>query len=76
MKLTTMHQVFVSTTVVLAFVLFIRGIFLFATRSDAAALLLGGAGLVVGVVAVGYLRTFRAKLRQRTPQRPSESPSE
>ena len=71
MKLSTMHQIFVASTIFLAFVLAIRGAFLFATRSSASELPLALAGLVVGSFAVAYLRKFRAKLRSATAAPPA-----
>ena len=61
MKLTTFHQILISSMIVLCALFTARGLWLFASKSETGQLVGAGISLLVGLGAAAYLRSFRAK---------------
>ena len=65
MKLSTVHQVLISTMIAMFVVFTLRSAWEYQRNGDAQQLLLAAVGMVLGLGASFYLRLFRKKLRAK-----------
>ena len=65
MKLSTVHQILISTMIAMFVVFTLRSAWEYQRNGDSQQLLLAAVGMVLGVGASLYLRSFRKKLKAK-----------